>query len=167
MGERIAVYPGSFDPITNGHLDLVERCHQLFEKVVVAILENPVKQPTFPLEERLAAARQAVIGLPNVSVDTFHGLLVDYIHRQKARVIIRGLRAVSDFESELQMAMMNRRLDSRVETVFLMPSETYSYLSSHLVREVASLGGDVTGLVPTVVREMLSRRYGSSGKQER
>lgn len=159
MADKRAVYPGSFDPITNGHLDIIERSRRLFDEVVLGILENPEKVPVFPIAQRLDAVREAVAGMDNVSVDTFKGLLVDYLDHQNARVIIRGIRAVSDFEYEFQMAMMNRRLRSGIETVFLMPSETYFFLSSQLVHEVASLGGDVTGLVPPGVLGMLARKY--------
>ncbi len=157
---RLAVYPGTFDPITNGHLDLIERGGRLFDRVIVAILENPDKEPLFSVRERLRLIRGAVRGMENVSVDTFSGLLVNYVRRVEAHVIVRGLRAVSDFEYEFQMALMNRRLDDGVETVFMMPAEAYSYLSSRLVKEVARLGGDVAGLVPPEVAEAIARHYG-------
>ncbi|HZI92896.1 MAG TPA: pantetheine-phosphate adenylyltransferase [Patescibacteria group bacterium] len=146
--ECIAVYPGTFDPITNGHLDLIQRGSRLFDLVIVAILGNPEKAPLFTVEERARLIRESVLTLPNVRVETFEGLLVDYVRSRGAQVIVRGLRAVSDFEYEFQMALMNRRLDTEVETVFMMPAEAYSYLSSRLVKEVAALGGDVSGLVP-------------------
>jgi pantetheine-phosphate adenylyltransferase len=159
---RLAVYPGTFDPITNGHLDLIERGSRLFDRVNVAILENMDKEPLFTLDERVRLIREAVAPWPHVTVSTFRGLLVDYVRRCGAHAIVRGLRAVSDFEYEFQMALMNRRLDPAVETVFMMPAETYSYLSSRLVKEVASLGGDVSGLVPApvarAIRERLSRK---------
>jgi pantetheine-phosphate adenylyltransferase len=167
MADRKAVYPGSFDPITNGHLDIVERSRRLFGEVVVAVLENPEKVQVFSHQDRLETARQAVAGMKGVTVDSFHGLLVDYLEKHQARVIIRGIRAVSDFEYEFQMAMMNRRLKAGIETVFLMPSEMYFYLSSRLVHEVAALGGDVTGLVPPVVLDMLADRYPASRKRGR
>ncbi len=159
MGVK-AVYPGSFDPVTNGHLDLVRRASQLFDEVVVALLRNPAKGEAFPVPERLEMLRAATAGMARVSVDAFDGLLVDYLRHVGARVIVRGLRAVSDFEYEFQMALMNRRLAPDVETVYLMPVETYTYLSSRLVREVASLGGSVEGLVPEEVAQALARRYG-------
>jgi pantetheine-phosphate adenylyltransferase len=154
-----AVYPGSFDPVTHGHLDLVRRASALFDEVVVALLRNPDKPGIFPVAERLELLRAATAGMPGVSVDAFDGLLVDYLHQVQGRVIVRGLRAVSDFEYEFQRALMNRRLAPDVETVYLMPAETYTYLSSRLVREVASLGGSVEGLVPAAVAAALARRY--------
>jgi pantetheine-phosphate adenylyltransferase len=153
-----AVYPGTFDPVTNGHLDLIRRCAALFDDVVVAILSNADKIPLFSLEERVEMLESVVHGMRNVSVTTFDGLLVDYAERIHASVIVRGIRAVSDYEYELQMALMNRRLSSTVETVFLMPAETYSYLSSHLVKEISELGGSVHGLVPAIVERRLKRR---------
>lgn len=159
-----AVYPGSFDPVTNGHLDLVHRAAVLFDEVVVAVLRNPSKGGVFNLEERLTMLRDATAGIERVRVDSFDGLLVNYMDKAGARVIVRGLRAVSDFEYEFQMALMNRRLDDRFETVYMMPSETYTYLSSRLVREVASLGGTVDGLVPASVAEVLARKYDRGGK---
>lgn len=158
--KRKAVYPGTFDPVTNGHLDLVERGSRQFDRLVIAILSNEEKAPVFSLEERSVLLREAVGPWGNVEVDSFDGLLVDYARRVGASVIVRGLRALSDFEYELQMALMNRRLCPDVETVFLMPSETYSYVSSRLVREVARLGGDLEGLVPTAVLEALVRKLG-------
>jgi len=155
----IAVYPGSFDPITNGHLDLVERGSRLFSRLTVAVLENAVKEPPlFSVEERVAMLRESVRVFPNVEVDSFRGLLVDYAGRKGARVLLRGIRAISDYEYELQMALMNTRLSPGVETVFLMANEAYSFLSSRLVKQVFALGGDVTGLVPPVVAERLKKR---------
>ena len=159
MGKK-AVYPGSFDPITNGHIDILERSTRMFDRVVLAILGNPAKDSVFPLAGRLRMARESVGDMAGVTVETFQGLLVDFLVQQKADVIIRGIRAVSDFEYEFQMAMMNRRLNSCIETVYLMPSESYFYLSSHLVHEVASLNGDVTGLVPAGVQKILEGKYG-------
>ena len=155
---RTAVYPGTFDPITNGHLDIIERGSRLFDRVVIAILSNVEKAPLFTLSERVDLIKDSVSPMRNVSVETFSGLLVDYVHSRRAHVIVRGLRAISDFEYEFQMALMNRRLDPEVETVFMMPAEAYSYLSSRLVKEVASLGGDVSGLVPPPVARAISRR---------
>jgi pantetheine-phosphate adenylyltransferase len=155
-----AVYPGTFDPVTNGHLDLIKRCAALFDAVVVAILRNTEKTPFFSVEERAEMLEKVVQPLPNVSVTTFDGLLVDYAEQIHASVIVRGIRAISDYEYELQMALMNRRLSSKVETVFLMPAEAYSYLSSRLVREISELGGSVHGLVPPIVERRLQRRHG-------
>jgi len=157
----LAVYPGSFDPVTNGHLDIIRRGSRLFDRIVVAILRNPEKKALFSLEERKRIVLMATKGIPNVSVDSFDGLLVDYARRRGARVIVRGLRALSDFEYEYQMALMNRRLDSEIETVFMMPAEAYSYLSSRLVKEVVRLGGSVSGLVPEEVERRLGQRIGN------
>ena len=147
----LAVYPGSFDPLTNGHVDIIERGARLFDRIIVALLVNAEKSPLFTMDERLDIARTVFKHLPNVEVDTFDGLLVDYVERRRAQVIVRGLRAVSDFEYEFQMALMNRRLNGRIETVFMMPAEQYSYISSRLIKEVFSLGGEIRGLVPPVV----------------
>jgi pantetheine-phosphate adenylyltransferase len=154
----VAVYPGTFDPVTNGHLDIIERGSRLFQRVVVAILENPEKDPMFTVRERKALIEAATRQLPNVEVDSFAGLLADYASSRGARVIVRGLRAISDFEYELQMALMNRRLDPKMETVFMMPNEAYSFLSSRLVKEVVALGGSVRGLVPPEVEKQIGRR---------
>ena len=156
----LAVYPGSFDPVTHGHLDIIRRGSRLFDRIVVAVLKNPEKKPLFPLAERRRILRQATREIPNVTIDSFDGLLVDYARRRRARVIVRGLRALSDFEYEFQMALMNRRLDATIETVFMMPSEAYSYLSSRLVKEVARLGGSVAGLVPPEVDRRLGDLVG-------
>jgi len=156
MSKRIAVYPGSFDPMHNGHLDIIERCRPLFDEVVVAVLRNEGKQPLFSVEERIESIREMVTG--EVRVESFSGLLVDFMDQVGARAVVRGLRAVSDFEYEFQMALMNRRLNPRVETLFMMPREDYTYLSSRLVKEVFSLGGDLTGLVPEPVLARLRRR---------
>jgi len=155
-----AIYPGSFDPLTFGHLDVVERSSRLFDRVVMAIITNPQKSPLFTVEERREIIRDIVTPrFSNVEVDVFHGLLVDYAQRKSAQVIVRGIRAVTDYEYEFQMALMNRRLEPRIETVFMMPAENYSYLSSRLVKEIAELGGSVEGLVPKSVEERLKERY--------
>ena len=155
MQDNVALYPGSFDPLTNGHVDIIQRGSRLFDRIVVAILLNVEKAPLFTVEERVDIAREVFRDYPNVEVDTFDGLLVEYARRKDASVIVRGLRAVSDFEYELQMALMNRRLNEEVETVFMMPAEPYTYVSSRLVKEVVALGGSVTGLVPSVVESRL------------
>jgi len=162
---RKAVYPGTFDPVTNGHLDLIQRGLKIFDQVVVAVALNPKKEPLFSTAERLQMLREAVQGLQGVKVEAFHGLLVDYVLSQGAVAIIRGLRAVSDFEYELQMALMNRRLSAQVETVFMMPPEEYSFLSSSIIKEVASFGGSLRGLVPPHVEQAL-RRKSSLRKEE-
>jgi pantetheine-phosphate adenylyltransferase len=155
LSDVIAVYPGSFDPLTNGHVDIIQRGSRLFDRIVVAVLINMEKAPLFTVPERVDIAREVFQQWPNVEVDTFDGLLVDYARRRRASVIVRGLRAVSDFEYEMQMALMNRRLNPDVETVFMMPAEPYTYVSSRLVKEVAALGGSVTGLVPATVEARL------------
>jgi pantetheine-phosphate adenylyltransferase len=154
----LAVYPGSFDPLTNGHVDIISRGARIFDGIIVAILVNAEKAPLFAMAERLEIAREVFKEFPNVEVDTFDGLLVDYVERRHAQVIVRGLRAVSDFEFEFQMALMNRRLNGKIETVFMMPAEQYSYISSRLIKEVFSLGGRVHGLVPDVVEERLRQK---------
>jgi len=157
---RRAIYPGSFDPITNGHLDVIERARKLFDEVVVAVAHNDEKQPLFSLQDRLDLLSQTAGKIDNVRIAEFEGLLVDFARKQEAGVVIRGLRAISDFEFEFQMALMNRKLDSAVETIFLMPKEEYTYLSSRIVKEIARLGGDVTGFVPACVAKALSRKFG-------
>jgi pantetheine-phosphate adenylyltransferase len=159
----VAVYPGSFDPITNGHLDLIERASRLFERLIVAILRNEAKKPLFSVEERLEMVREVLRGYPNVEVASFGGLLVEFAASRGARVILRGIRAISDYEYELQMALMNRRLAPDIETVFLMAAEDYSFLSARLVKEVVALGGDVSGLVPPLVEERLRKRLAKAG----
>jgi len=156
---RRAIYPGSFDPITNGHVDVVERARKLFDEVIVAVAQNDEKQPLFPLPERLDLLQQTVGKMENVRIAQFHGLLVDFAAAQEASAVIRGLRAVSDFEFEFQMALMNRKLESSVETIFLMPKEEYTYLSSRLVKEIARLGGDVSKFVPDVVAKALRIKF--------
>ncbi len=153
-----AVYPGSFDPPTNGHLDLIERGSKIFDELVVAILRNPEKDPLFSVTDRRQMLESMTAGFDNVSVDTFHGLTVDYALRVEARAILRGIRAISDYEYELQMALMNRKLQPGLETVFMMPAEKYSYLSSRLVREVAQLGGNIDCLVPELVAQKLREK---------
>jgi pantetheine-phosphate adenylyltransferase len=157
---KVAVYPGSFDPLTCGHIDLIERSARLFDRVIVAILTNPDKVPLFTVDERREILRDNVgAQFPNLEIDVFSGLLVDYAALKHANVIVRGIRAVSDYEYEFQMALMNRRLEPRIETVFMMPAENYSYLSSRLVKEIARLGGSVTGLVPESVERRLKERF--------
>lgn len=151
----LAVYPGSFDPLTNGHVDIISRGARLFDRIIVAILVNAEKSPLFTMDERVEITRSVFKTHSNVEVDTFDGLLVDYVERRDAQVIVRGLRAVSDFEFEFQMALMNRRLRPKIETVFMMPAEQYTYISSRLIKEVFALGGRVHGLVPELVEERL------------
>jgi pantetheine-phosphate adenylyltransferase len=155
---RIAVYPGSFDPVTNGHLDLINRCAPLVDRLIVAVLRNAGKQPLFTAEERVEMLRSATAGMANVEVDCFDGLLVEYARRRGASLLLRGIRAISDYEYELQMALMNRRLAPEIETMFMMAGEAYSFLSSRLVKEVIALGGDVSGLVPPQVEAKLKER---------
>jgi pantetheine-phosphate adenylyltransferase len=154
----IAIYPGSFDPITNGHLDLIERGSRLVDKLVIAVLRNERKQPLFTVAERAEMLSEVVKDFANVEVDHFDGLLVDYAAQKGASLIFRGIRAISDYEHELQMALMNRRLRPEIETVFLMASEAHSFISSHLVKQVIGLGGNISGLVPPLVEERLRNR---------
>ena len=156
---RRAIYPGSFDPVTNGHLDVIERARKLFDEVIVAVAHNDEKQPLFSLEERLDLLRETAGKIANVRIAEFGGLLVDFAKAQNAGAVIRGLRAVSDFEFEFQMALMNRKLDVAVETIFLMPKEEYTYLSSRIVKEIARLGGDISSFVPACVAKALSRQF--------
>jgi len=155
----VAIYPGSFDPLTNGHLDLIARSSRLVGRLIVSVLNNDSKQPLFSVSERMEMLREVTDGLPNVEVDSFDGLLVDYATAQGAALIVRGIRAVSDYEYELQMALMNRRLRPEIETMFLLSGEAYSFISSRLVKEVVRLGGDVTGLVPASVEVRLAARF--------
>ena len=154
----VAIYPGSFDPITNGHLDLISRGSKLADRLIVAVLQNQRKQSLFTVEERVEMLTEVVKPYPNVEIGWFHGLLVDYVTKRGANFILRGIRAISDYEYELQIAHMNRRLSPGVETVFLMADEAYSFVSSQLVKEVASLGGNVSGLVPPLIEERLKSR---------
>ena len=154
----LAVYPGSFDPLTNGHVDIISRGARMFDRIIVAILVNAEKSPMFSMDERVEIAREVFKPHPTVEVDTFNGLLVDYVQRKQAQVIVRGLRAVSDFEFEFQMALMNQRLNPSIETVFMMPAEQYTYISSRLIKEVFTLGGRVHGLVPELVEQRLREK---------
>jgi pantetheine-phosphate adenylyltransferase len=152
---RTAIYPGSFDPLTNGHLDVIERAVKLFDHVIVAVAKNESKQPLFTLEERVELVRRCIKHIPNTEVDSFDGLLVEYANQCKAQAIVRGLRAISDFEFEFQLALMNRKLNEKVETIFMMPKDTYTFLSSRITKEIARLGGDITAFVPAQVRTAL------------
>jgi pantetheine-phosphate adenylyltransferase len=158
VGKR-AVYPGMFDPIHNGHLDLIERSLRIFDELIVAVVANPSKEPLFPVKERLEMIDECTGGMVRMRITSFDGLLIDLVHREQADCIVRGLRAVSDFEYEFQMALMNRKLRNTVETVFLMPHERYTYISSRLIKEVASLGARVNGLVPAAVEERLTKKF--------
>src|SRR5579864_5026971 len=155
MKTSVAIYPGSFDPVTNGHLDLIARGEKMFDRLIVAVLKNMEKEPLFSVPERVEMLREVTKEFHSVEVDVFQGLLVDYARKRDAAVILRGIRAVSDYEYELQMALMNRKLEPRLETVFMLPGETYSYLSAKLVREIAQLGGPLTGLVPPLVEQKI------------
>jgi len=159
MSKKIAVYPGSFDPITYGHLDIIDRGLRIFDEVIVAVARNSVKNSLFSIEERVELISSVLAGNPRAKVDTFKGLLVDYVRAQNATVIIRGLRAISDFEYEFQIAQMNRSISQEVETLFMMTSVPYSYLSSSIVKEVGSLHGPIDGLVPPIVKRALDAKY--------
>lgn len=163
MKRVIAIYPGTFDPPTNGHLDLIQRGSAIFDELVVAVLRNSEKTPLFSVEERVEMLRHCTKQYKNVRIDSFQGLLVEYAESQKAGAVLRGIRAVSDYEYELQMAWMNRKLDPRLETVFMMPAEAYSYLSSRLVREIMNLGGKVSGLVPPLIEQRLREKIKVAG----
>jgi len=163
---RIAIYPGSFDPLTNGHVDIIERGARIFDKIIVAILANVEKTPLFSESERVALIQAVFKDRPNVQVDTFDGLLVDYAQRKQASVLVRGLRAVSDFEYEFQMALMNRHLAPGIETVFMMPAEQYTYISSRLIKEVFMLNGKIDGLVPPIVEERLHAKRADRPKAQ-
>ena len=156
---KIAIYPGTFDPITNGHIDLIQRTLKIFDEVIIAVAPSQKKQPLFTVKERVELIRQSIKGLKGARAEAFESLLVDYAKSRKSIAIIRGLRAVSDFEYELQMALMNRRLDADIETVFMMPSEEYTFLSSTMVKEVASFGGSVKELVPAVVEKAMREKF--------
>jgi pantetheine-phosphate adenylyltransferase len=158
LGKR-AVYPGMFDPIHNGHLDLIERSLRIFDELIVAVVANPSKEPLFAVKERLEMIDECTAGMARMRITSFDGLLIDLVDREQADCIVRGLRAVSDFEYEFQMALMNRKLRHTVETVFMMPHEKYTYIASRLIKEVASLGAPVTGMVPAIVEERLSRKF--------
>jgi pantetheine-phosphate adenylyltransferase len=166
---RTVIYPGSFDPLTNGHLDLIQRAAKLFDQVIVAVAKNDGKSPLFSLTERLELVAHAIEHLPNVSADSFDGLLVDYVEQREGHAVIRGLRAVSDFEFEFQLALMNRKLNERIETIFMMPKDTYTFLSSRIVKEIARLGGDVRAFVPEQVEGALQKKFAGKpkGKQRK
>ena len=155
---RTVIYPGSFDPLTNGHLDVIQRATKLFDHVIVAVARNESKNPLFDLPERMALVKEVIAPLPNTSADNFEGLLVDYVEKRGGHAVIRGLRAVSDFEFEFQLALMNRKLNERIETIFMMPKDTYTFLSSRIVKEIARLGGDVSAFVPPQVRAALIKK---------
>jgi len=160
MSAKIAIYPGTFDPITNGHLSILTRALKIFDKIIIALLNNPQKVPLFTMDERIQMIRDVLKDQPNVEIDSFNGLLVDYVVRKKTNVIIRGLRALVDFEYEFQMALMNRKLNREVQSVFLMTDYKWFYTSSTIIKEAASLGGDVSGLVPPVVCKKLKEKFG-------
>lgn len=164
---RTAVYPGSFDPITNGHLDVIQRAARLFDRVIVAVAINESKTPMFSMAQRKELTAKAVEHLPNVEVDTFTGLLVDYVEAKKGEAVIRGLRAVSDFEFEFQLALMNRKLNEKVETIFMMPKETYTFISSRMIKEIARLGGDISSFVPVHVEQALHKKVGNGKRKQR
>jgi len=157
--EKQAVYPGSFDPITNGHVDIIERSLEIFDRIIVSVLENPKKEPLFSTKERVSMIKEVFSNRKNIEVKAFHGLLVDFAEKNKAKVVIRGLRAISDFEYEFQMALMNRKLNPNIETFFMMPNVKYSYLSSKLVKEIFMLGGCLKGLVPKLAEKRLQEKF--------
>lgn len=162
---RTIIYPGSFDPITNGHLDVAQRAAKLFDRVIVAVARSESKQPLFPLETRVGLVRRSTQHLGNVEADSFGGLLIDYVRQHGAQAVLRGLRAVSDFEFEFQLALINRRMDEEFETILMMPKDTFTFLSSSMVKEIARLGGDVSPFVPAPVLAALEGRFGSSRKK--
>jgi pantetheine-phosphate adenylyltransferase len=155
---RTAIYPGSFDPLTNGHLDVIERAVKLFDRVVIAVAKNDSKNPLFTLEDRLSMVRETIKNMPNVEADSFDCLLVDYVKQRNAQAIVRGLRAISDFEFEFQLALMNRKLNEKVETIFMMPKDTYTFLSSRIIKEIARLHGDISAFVPAHVQAALKSK---------
>jgi pantetheine-phosphate adenylyltransferase len=159
MKERIAVYPGSYDPLTNGHIDIIERGLTIFDKIIVAALKNPSKTYLFSLDERLEMMNKAFEHNKNIEIDYFEGLLVDYLNQKKISTVVRGLRAISDFEIEFQMALMNRQIENKVETIFLVPSVKYSFVSSRLVKEVYKLGGEIQSMVPSLVDQKLKEKF--------
>jgi pantetheine-phosphate adenylyltransferase len=159
MCKKIAIYPGFFDPITNGHLSIVSRGLDIFDSLIISILNNPKKAPLFSIDERISMIKQTLKGKPNIEVDTFDGLLVDYVIQKKSHIILRGLRALSDFEYEFQMALMNRKLNRDVQSVFLMTDYQWFYISSTIIKEAASFGGDVSGLVPKFVNDKLKEKF--------
>jgi pantetheine-phosphate adenylyltransferase len=161
---RTAIYPGSFDPLTNGHWDLIQRAAKLFDRVIVAVAKNQSKHPLFTLAERLAQVKQAVKPLPNVEADAFDGLLIEYVASRRAQTVVRGLRAVSDFEFEFQLALMNRKLNENIETIFMMPKDTYTFLSSRIVKEIARLGGDVGAFVSPHIEAALKKKLKAAAK---
>jgi len=165
--KRIAVYPGSFDPVTNGHLDIIHRALEFVDELVIAILVNPEKQALFTVKERMEMITNVLPENHRIQIDQFDGLLVEYARKKNARVIIRGLRAVSDFDYEFQMALMNRRLEAQIETVFLVPAEQYSYVSSRLVKEICALGGAVRGLVPEEVEKRMQKKLQTEGRRKK
>lgn len=160
MSEKVAIYPGTFDPITNGHLSILNRALKIFDKLTIAILNNPQKTPLFSIDERIAMIQEILKDNPNIEIDSFDGLLVDYVVKKESKVIIRGLRALSDFEFEFQMALMNRKLNREVQSIFLMTDYKWFYISSTIIKEAASLGGDISGLVPRLVNNKLKEKYG-------
>jgi pantetheine-phosphate adenylyltransferase len=156
---RIAICPGSFDPLTNGHLDVIQRATKLFDRVIVAVAVNEAKHPLFTIEERMKLASEATRNLPTVEVDSFDCLLMDFVERRGGIAVVRGLRAVSDFEFEFQLALMNRKLNERVETIFMMPKDTYTYLSSRMIKEIARMGGDVSAFIPAHIQAALEAKF--------
>lgn len=160
MNERAAIYPGTFDPVTNGHLSIINRGLKIFDKLIIAVLNNPQKTPLFSVEERVNMIREAIKSIPNIEIDTFDGLTVDYVVQKNSNVILRGLRALSDFEYEFQLALMNRKLNRQVQSVFLMTDYKWFYTSSTIIKEAASLGGEINGLVPRIVNDKLKEKFG-------
>ncbi|MBW1764784.1 MAG: pantetheine-phosphate adenylyltransferase [Deltaproteobacteria bacterium] len=160
MSEKIAIYPGTFDPITNGHLSILNRALKIFDRLVIAILNNPQKDPLFSLEERISMIEEVLKARHNIEIDSFDGLLVDYVVKKESNAIVRGLRALSDFEFEFQMALMNRKLNKTVQSIFLMTDYKWFYISSTIIKEAASLNGDISGLVPPLVSRKLKEKYG-------